>query len=362
MHLIRLSSDQITAAIGGREALPSPGIEPTAVAVGSFDGLHLGHYRLIGALNEARDRMSLRGACLFTFRHHPRLVLAKGAPPRLLTSWNEKLSLLQDAGVDVVVAADFCPALAGQSYRSFVRRFLSGWLGMRHLVGGYDIHLGRGREGTTEKLAELAGSDGFGFEVVPALKMPDGRIVSSTAVRRALDGGDVQAAGAMLGRPYAVWGEVGYGAGLGSRMGYATANVTPLDPDKLLPATGVYAVRVHLPLDAVGERDAAGVVRTRTGALPEVDRRGELLGTLPSEWAVFNGMLNFGRAPTVHGDGLHRPRIEVHIFDFSGYIRERSLKIEWIARLRGEKTFASVDELRDNLARDERRAREVLSG
>ena len=361
MRLIRLSSELITAALGSREPFPSPAFDQSAVSVGSFDGFHLGHAELVGALRAARDRLSLKRACLFTFRYHPRLVLNKGAPPRLLTDWSEKLSLLQDAGVEAVVAADFCPALASQTYDSFVKRFLCGFLGMRHLVGGYDIHLGRGREGTAEKLADLAQASGFGFETVPALRLPDGQIISSSAIRRSLDAGEVRSAAAMLGRPYALRGEVGYGDGLGSRMGYATANVKPLYPDKLLPAPGVYAVRVHLPLDAVRGNDSAGVVSTRTGALPEVDRHGELLGTVPSEWAVFNGMLNFGRAPTVHGDGLLQPRIEVHIFDFTGYIRERSIMIEWMARLRDEQTFASVDELRENLARDEERTRAILA-
>ncbi len=361
MRLIRLSTEMITGAISGRETWPAPAMRESAVAVGSFDGLHLGHVRLIDSLKAARDRLGLQQTCLFTFRHHPRIVLQSGRPPRLLTSWNEKLSLLQDSGVDVVVAADFCPALAAQPYDFFIRRFLQEFLGMRYLVGGYDNHLGRDREGTPAVLARFAASEGFGFETVEALSLPDGRKVSSSAIRRALDVGDLQTAGAMLGRPYALWGEVGYGQGLGSRMGYPTANIRPLDPQKLLPKPGVYAVRVHLPRDAVPEDQRKGVVGFRRGLLPEVDRRGELLGTLPGEWAVFHGMLNFGRAPTVHGDGLSEPRIEVHVFDFAGYIRERSLKIEWIARLRDERSFVSVDELCAQLANDGEEARRVLA-
>ncbi len=359
MRLVRMSRDLITDALAGSQPFPKPAARRTAVAVGSFDGLHRGHLSLISAVQSARERLGLEQGCLFTFRHHPRLVLDSDRPPRLLTSWTEKLALLRDSGIDLVVAADFCPALARLEPADFVRRFLLEFLGMRHLVGGHDVGLGRDRRGDAAALAALGEELGFGFETVPALREGDA-VVSSTTIRRLLDAGAVDRASVLLGRPFATWGEVGFGAGRGAALGYPTANITPLDPDKILPAPGVYAVRVLVPADAVRGAGRPTVIRRVAASLPEVDRHGQLLGSLDQEWAVCRGMLNFGRAPTVHGDGLAAPRIEVHIFDFAGYIRERSVKVEWVRRLREEREFPSLAALQAQLARDEARARELL--
>jgi riboflavin kinase/FMN adenylyltransferase len=358
VRLIRLGSELITRILDGRESLPGDALTDTAVALGAFDGVHLGHRALIDAVRRARDERGLALSCLFTFRHHPRSVLDADRP-RLLTSWSEKLALLQETGVDAVVAADFCPALAALPYDEFVRRFLRGLLGMRYLAGGHDVHLGAGRGGSADSLTDLARRDGFGFEVVPPLTLGD-EVVSSSAIRRLLREGEVARAADMLGRPYSLWGEVGYGAGRGATLGYPTANVEPLDPDKQLPAPGVYAVWVHVPTDAVAGDDRRAVVGLRHGHLPEVDRHGDLLGAPGTERAVCRGMLNFGLAPTVNPGGLPRPRLEVHVLDFHGYVRERSLKLEWVARLRDERTFPSVEALRGQLARDETAARAAL--
>ena len=219
MRLIRLSSELITRILDGRETLPGEAMADTAVALGAFDGVHLGHRALIDAVCRARDERGLALSCLFTFRHHPRSVLDADRP-RLLTSWSEKLALLQETGIDAVVAADFCPALAALPYDEFVRRLLSGLLGMRHLAGGHDVHLGAGRGGNADSLTELARRDGFSFEVVPPLAL-GGEVVSSSAVRRLLREGEVARAADMLGRPYSLWGEVGYGAGRGATLARA---------------------------------------------------------------------------------------------------------------------------------------------
>ena len=359
MRLIRLSRRMIEHVLEEGGSLPGPALADCVVAVGSFDGLHRGHRALIDAVGAARDRLGLRHACLFTFREHPRQVL-DAAQPTLLTSWNEKLVLLDGMDVDVVVAADFCPALARLPYDVFVRRFLVEFLGMRHLVGGHDVHLGRERGGTETTLAPLCGELGCGFEAGPALTLDDGLVPSSSAIRGALAAGDVALARRLLGRPYSLWGEVVYGDGRGTQLGFPTANVQPHEPAKALPAPGVYAVWVHLPGDVVTAESAGAVVARRQGALPEVDGRGGLLNAPGLERVVCRGALNFGRAPTVHAGGLAAPRLEVHVLDFSGYIRERSLKLEWIARLRDERAFASADDLRAQLRLDVAAARAAL--
>ena len=359
MQLIHLSEELITRIVDGREG-PRRRIDGrTALALGSFDGLHLGHRALIDAVGAACSRGEAETSCLFTFRGHPRQVI-DGRAPRMLTSWPEKLALLQDAGLDMVVVADFCTALSRVGYDVFVRDFLVEMLGMVHLVGGHDAHLGANRGGTAASLAALGMRLGYGFEEVPAVCLCDGRTVSSSAIRNLLAEGDVTGAARMLGRPYGLWGEVGDGDGVGEGIGFPTANIDALDADKLLPAPGVYAVRVHVPLDAVPAPDLEGALAVHHGALPEMDGDGEFRGILDTDRVVFRGMLNHGTAPTVHPGGLDQPRLEVHILDFSGYIRERSLKIEWVARLRDEQTFGSIEELRSQLGEDERQVRDLV--
>jgi len=359
VRLIRLSSRYITRILEGLESWPAPALSDCALALGAFDGLHLGHRALIDAAREAKREAGLTHSCLFTFREHPRLVLDADRP-QLLTSWREKLSLLRETRIDAVVAADFCPSLARLTYQDFVRRFLVDFLGMRHMVGGHDVHLGSDRGGNAETLAALGWDLSYDFTTVPAVTLPDGGIISSSAIRSLLREGDVDRAARMLGRPYSLWGEVGYGSGKGAGLGYPTANIDPLDSAKMLPAPGVYAVRAHLPADVVTDENRPGLLENARGSLPEVDRWGDPLGAPGTARAVYAGMLNHGRAPTVHRGGLPAPRLEVHILDFSGYIRERSLKIEWIARLRDERAFGSVDELRAQLRADEAAVREVL--
>jgi riboflavin kinase/FMN adenylyltransferase len=260
--------------------------------------------------------------------------------------------------VGVIVAADFCPELSRLGYREFVEKFLVGYLGMKHLIAGYDVHLGAERRGTATTLAALGGELGYTLEVHRPVE-DGGEVISSSAIRAAVTAGDMPRAAAMLGRPYELWGEVTPGEGRGRRIGYPTANIRPLDPMKLLPETGVYAVRVQVPGDVVPP-GTTGVLAEVTEALPEVDLQGEVLSAAPGPWTVFGGMLNFGRVPTFHGDGLAQPRIEANIFGFDGDLRGRNVKIEWVEHLRAERKFAGVDELVDQLAQDERRARAIL--
>lgn len=360
MRMIRLNQDYLDRVLSGDTDLPGRRTGPCALALGSFDGLHLGHRALVDALRAAKTRHKLANTVLFTFRDHPRLVLGGVDGPFLLTTWREKLSVLEQLGLDVVVAIDFSAALARIEYREFVRRFLVDWLGMQHLVAGHDVHLGAERAGNVDALAAFTAELGVGFEVVPPVQW-EGHVVSSSAVRRALGTGDCELATAMLGRPYAVWGEVTPGDGRGRTIGYPTANVVPLDRHKLLPAPGVYACRVQVSGDVV-PRGADGILGYTSEPLPEVDRHGDMLSPGHGRWRLYGGMLNFGRVPTFHDGGLDLPRIEVNLFDFAGDLRGRTIKVEWLARLRDEARFGSVDELIAQLRADEDAAREVVAG
>ena len=358
MRMIRLSEQYVNELIDGLIGHRGPHLPSSALAVGSFDGLHRGHQELLREVMAARDRLHLSDGAVFTFTHHPRQTLDPTATPFLLTTWREKLAVLKELGCETVIAADFCPALATLDYRDFVGRFLVGYLGMKHLVAGHDVHLGAGRHGNAQTLAALGQELGFSLEVFPAVYEGE-KVISSSAIRAAVSAGDMTLAAAMLGRPYALWGEVTPGDRRGRELGYPTANLVPLDELKLLPKVGVYAVRVQVPGD-IAPRGGPGQLARVTDALPEVDRHGELLSAAPDDWAVFGGMLNFGFVPTFHGGGLPVPRIEANIFGFDGDLRGRNIKVEWVERLRGETTFGGVDELKVQLARDGEQARRVL--
>ncbi len=187
-----------------------------------------------------------------------------------------------------------------------------------------------------------------------------GDIVSSSLIRKAVSHGDMEKAASMLGRSYSLWGEVGPGDRRGTEIGFPTANMKPLDTMKLLPETGVYAVKVQVPRDVV-QGDTLTSLGKVEESLPEVDRHGDILSAAPSQWLVYNGMLNFGFVPTFHGKKMPEPRIEVNIFDFTGDLRGRTIKVDWIRHLRSEVQFAGVDELVDQLQKDELYARNILS-
>lgn len=358
MRLIRLTSEYIGELIAGRIGRRGPQVESSCLAVGSFDGLHRGHQALLSRVQGVAAQNGLAAGVVFTFLQHPWQLLRPDAEPFLLTTWREKLSRFAGCGCDVVVAADFCPALAGLTYEEFTETFLVGYLGMKHLVAGYDTHLGADRGGNAETLGELGRRLDYTLEVVPPVRH-DGEIISSSRIRSAASAGEMVEAASMLGRPYELWGEVRPGDRRGREIGYPTANIQPLDPLKLLPAVGVYAVRVQVPGDAV-DADSSGDLGRVAESLPEVDLHGDLLSAAPTDWTVYGGMLNFGFVPTFHGEGLPEPRIEVNLFGFEGDLRGRNIKVEWIERLRPEKRFSGVDELTAQLAQDAVRAREIL--
>lgn len=358
MRMIRLTAETIAKILadpeGARPLLPS-----SALTLGSFDGLHLGHQELIRRVAAARDAQGLEAAAVFSFVQSPRRVLAGDEEPFQLTTWRAKLAALQNSACEVLVAADFSPELAALDYRDFVGTFLVNLCGMRHFVAGYDMRMGKDRAGTADDLEELGRGLGFSMEVCEAVRV-DGEIVSSSAIREAVRAGDVPRARRLLGRWYGLWGVVGAGDSRGHTIGFPTANVEPLAATKLLPLPGVYAIRMRVPGD-IAPPGTPGVLDRVEIALPEVDREGNLVGTAPVDWAVFGGMLNYGHVPTFHGDGLPLPRVEAHLFDFEGELQGRTVKVEWVRRLRDERRFDGVDELVAQLEADAATARRILA-
>jgi len=293
----------------------------TAVTIGVFDGVHIGHRNVIERLLEAKRNGGLGASVLLTFDRHPLGVLRPEAMPPLLTTLDEKLSLLDATGVDYVCVTRFSRETASIDYRSFVGDTLIGRLDMSHLVIGYDFHLGSGRVGSQELLREEGARRGFGVTVVPPVVL-GGRVVSSTKIRAAVLGGNLRTAARYLGRTYFFDAIVGRGSGIGGGIGFPTANLTVSDPDKLVPPPAVYAVRVELDDDRYG------------------------------------GMMNIGSAPTLHRGG--KRRIEVHLFDFEGELYGRRVRVHCVRSLRKEKRFAGTDELKAQLMRDREKVMRIL--
>jgi riboflavin kinase / FMN adenylyltransferase len=298
--------------------LPTP--EGTVVTVGTFDGVHLGHLAVLREI-AARAQAARRKSVLVTFEPHPLEVVNPQAAPPLLTSGPERREVLALTGLDYVVFLRFDRRLADYTPEQFVREVLIGRCGMRELVIGHDHGFGRGRSGDVETLRRLGASDGFAVDVVGAVEL-GGHAVSSTAIRRAVAGGDLKTAARLLGRPYTLSGRVMRGAGRGRTIGIPTINLGEYPERKLLPPDGVYAARV--------------------------------------EWAGgrAGGMLNQGSKPTFGDD---RRSVEVNLFGVDADLYGSWVRVEWVERLRDVQSFKSVEELQLQLKRDRAGALDALA-
>jgi len=305
-----------------------PGLPPglpddgrgTVVTVGTFDGVHRGHWAV---LQEIRQRAleSNRRSVLVTFHPHPLSIVRPDRAPQLLTTPAEKKEILAETGLDYAVFLSFNHVLASYSPRRFVEEILLGRLGVEELVIGYDHGFGRGRSGDVGTLNRIGQEMGFTVDVVSPIKAGE-EAVSSTRLRRALLDGRVEEARRGLGRPYSVRGLVIRGDGRGRKLGFPTANLFVPMNGKLIPPPGVYAVR---------------------GCL----KRG-----------VYGGALHIGPRPTFTGSP---PTIELHLLDFQGDIYGEELRVEFVRRLRDVKPFSSASALVEQLRMDVRAAREVLA-
>lgn len=296
----------------------------SVVSIGVFDGVHLGHQKILERNTAEARRLGAR-ATVVTFREHPKRVLL-GRAPRTLTSLEHRLELFRRAGIEHAVALTFDEELKAIPAEAFVRDFLLGALGARKFVLGFDSKFGRDRAGTPEMLSAL----GYDVEVVSQVTV-GGRAVSSTAIREAVELGDLAGAERMLGRPVTVYGQVVPGDRLGRQIGFPTANLDL--HHELRPPNGVWAVRVR-----------------RVRYAPE-----------RIEEAARDGVLNIGFRPTVSGERPEAPRVEVHVLDFSGDLYGEYLEIEFVAALRDERKFPSLEALREQIRADVLAARRVLA-
>lgn len=297
-------------------------MKDSIVTIGTFDGVHLGHQKIIRRLNDIKAREGGQ-TVLFTFDPHPRKVLFPDQTDlRLITTTAEKCRLLEQSGIDHVLVYPFTRAFSQMQAADYISEIIVQGLHTRHLVIGYDHRFGSNREGSIDTLKSLSGTYGFQVEEIPAQEINQLN-VSSTRIRRAIEEGDVEAANAFLGYHFFVSGTVVKGKQLGRTIGYPTANIQVADPDKLLPKIGVYAVRV-------------------------------MLGN-----TQFGGMLNVGLNPTTDTD--QRIKIEVNIFGFDQDIYGRELRVEFVKWVRNEEKFANLEELKQALANDKHTCQAILN-
>jgi riboflavin kinase/FMN adenylyltransferase len=280
-----------------------PAGRPVALSIGVFDGLHRGHRLVIDATVAAARAMS-GVAWVVTFDPHPDTVV-RGVPDRAwLTPPEERAEILHSWGVDRVVVERFDRGVMALSPEQFLDRVLGPGAPLKALVMGPDFRMGRGRVGDLAYLTSLGNARGFTVSQVPFL-LADGGKISSTELRRRLEGGDVERAAEMLGRAYSLRGRVGSGAGRGARLGYPTANLET-HPQKLLPAPGIYLSENEL------------------------------------ETGKYHGMTYIGNAGTFGPGPL---RVEVHLLEFSGGLRGSLIATSLIRRLRPDRAFESVEAL-----------------
>lgn len=302
----------------GSDAKANIGVVRSAITIGSYDGVHAGHRKIIARLVQSAKRAGLR-SILITFVPHPRLVLRKEGKPqlKLLTTFDEKRVLLGPLGLDVVVVLEFTKEFAKTSAETFVKEILVKRLGLADIVIGYDHGFGKDRQGTIETLQALSKVYGFGIEITEEQLM-DGKHLSSTVVRHLLEDGLIEEANHFLQSPFLLSGKIVLGDRLGHQIGFPTANLELENPNKLIPKSGVYIADVAI------------------------------------DGVCYRSMMNIGYRPTINDD--HQLSIEAHILKFDGDLYGKKLRFALLSRIREEQKFSGIEALKAQLAKDKEAA------
>ena len=297
-----------------------PEIHRPVITLGTFDGVHSGHQSILKHLKKTAQQIGGE-TVVFTFHPHPRIALHPDDHGlELIQPLEERIKKLEAFGIDHLILCPFTKEFSRITATEFVRNILVNQLHVHTMTIGYNHHFGRNREGSLELLRELGQVYNFKVEEIPAFLEAE-KSVSSTKIREAVRAGDIQLANRFLGAPFSFKGKVVEGDKIGAKIGFPTANIN-IDKTQLIPSNGVFAVKVK------------------------------------SEGCIYGGMMNIGNRPTVAKEGERR--VEIHLFDFSEMIYGKELVVYLIDRIRGEQTFASVDELKAQLKKDEITCRHIL--
>lgn len=291
----------------------------SAVTIGTFDGLHIGHRKILNQLTEYSKQQHL-DSVVFTMFPHPRLVLQKDQSLKLLNTIDERIELLETCGIDYLVIEPFSVEFSQLTVVEFVRDVLVNSLHTKLLVVGYDHRFGRNREGNFEQLQDYSRLYHYDLKQIEKQDI-ENIAISSTKIRQALSDGDIETANAYLGYPYLLTGTVVKGQGLGKTLNFPTVNLNIPETYKLIPKTGVYVVKTSI-----------------------------------NHLTVY-GMMNIGYRPTIAGN---HQTIETFLLDFKGDLYNKTLKIHLLKRLRNEQKFDSLDLLKIQIETDELNARKYI--
>lgn len=315
----------------GIEAFKQTPHRPLILALGHFDGLHLGHQKILQrTIEDAKERNA--ASAVFTFQEHPQRILRPDLPPPVpILSSDHKLFLLEQLGAEVCFFIPFTKEFSKIEADVFVREILVKHLGIQKILLGYNARFGHERKGSPALMNELAQQLKFDFEEIGPVEV-QGEAVSSSRIRNLLASGYLEHAAACLGRPFSIMGEVVPGEGRGKELGFPTANLEAAQ-QPLLPF-GVYPVRVR-------------EITKQRGSDPA------LWAQTPS--AVYEGVLNYGLRPTF-GSGS-KPVLEAFLFDFKGNLYGKTLEVFFYPRLRPEKSFPGAEALKEQISRDVKAAR-----
>ena len=288
------------------------------VTIGNFDGVHRGHAEIFAHLKKTGIKRGIP-TVVVTFEPHPLKILAPDSAPAMITTFDQKVALIDGAGIDYLVVVPFTKEFSRLSASDFVHTLLCAPLGMQHIIIGHDYAFGRGREGNFSTLKRLGMQHGFTLEDLPPLG-EEGVVFSSSLARSAISKGDMAAAARILGRYYQICGTVAHGREIGTSLGFPTANIHTVN--ELLPADGVYAVKV----DVDGQR--------------------------------VDGACNIGCNPTFGGTAR---TVEVFLLDFSRQIYEQSIEVHFVERLRAVQKFTDGEALKAQINMDVAAARRILA-
>ena len=292
----------------------------TVMTIGTFDGVHIGHRKILDKIINHANSTELKSAVL-TFFPHPRMVLQKDADIKLLNTIEEKIEILEGLGLDILVIHPFTTNFSRLTATEFVRDILVNTMNIKKVIIGYDHRFGRNRTANITDLIAFGNTLDFTVDEIPAQEIEDVS-VSSTKIRKALDDGDVETANSYLGYPYMLTGTVVKGKGIGKQLGYPTANLYIEEPYKLIPKNGAYTVKSTLNGQTV------------------------------------YGMMNIGFNPTVNGT---EKSVEIHFFDFNADLYDKRIQIAILDRLRDEHKFESVEVLKAQLEKDKEHSLQFIN-
>ena len=284
----------------------------SVVTIGTFDGIHLGHQKILSRLIKSSKNKDLNSVVL-TFFPHPRIILNKYNEVKMIDTLDEKIIHLNEIGIDSLVIHPFDKNFSLLSANQFIKDFLVDKLKIKHIIIGYDHRFGKGREASVTDLKNYADDYDFTVEEIKAQEI-EKITVSSTKIRNSINQGDIKTTEKYLGRCFNLTGKVVKGDGLGKKINYPTANIFIEETYKIIPKDGVYLVETII------------------------------------EDKLFNGMMNIGHRPTI---GTNVKSIEVHLFNFNEDIYGKVISIKMISKIRDEKKFSSIEALKEQLVKDE---------